>query len=179
MKTFFKKLEYRFLVESTKIENSLFPYKTAISEANVKTNGMLSTKWTYHKERSFAANYLIFLKILFSLRTSEESWFDVPTTCMPIFVLFVSSGVLFESSFCMRVSLKVHWCRFQNLPISLYEKCMSRFHIKTPFTFWYMRTWDVWITRKFLGLRKRNFQGIVFIWTQTCREIFKSALMYL
>ena len=73
MKTFFKKLEYRFLVESTKIENSLFPYKTAISEANVKTNGMLSTKWTYRKERSFAANYLIFLKILFSLRTSEES----------------------------------------------------------------------------------------------------------
>ena len=26
-KTFFKKLEYRFLVESTKIENASFPYK--------------------------------------------------------------------------------------------------------------------------------------------------------
>ena len=25
----------------------------------------------------------------------------------------------------------------------------------------------------------QNFQGIVFIWTQTYREIFKSALMYL
>ena len=37
-KTFFKKLEYRFLVESTKIENASFPYKTSISEANVKTN---------------------------------------------------------------------------------------------------------------------------------------------
>ena len=47
-KTFFKKLEYRFLVESTKIENASFPYKTAISEANVVTNGMVSTKWTYH-----------------------------------------------------------------------------------------------------------------------------------
>ena len=68
MKTFFKKLEYRFLVESTKTENSLFPYKTTISEANVKTNGMLSTIWTYHKERSFATNYLIFLKILFQFK---------------------------------------------------------------------------------------------------------------
>ena len=35
------------------------------------------------------------------------------------------------------------------------------------------------ITQKFLGLRMGNFQGIVFIWTQTYREIFKSALVYL
>ena len=34
----FKKLEYHFLVESTKIDNITFPYKTAQSEANVKTN---------------------------------------------------------------------------------------------------------------------------------------------
>ena len=65
---FFKKLEYRFLVESTKIEKASFPYKTAVSEANVKTNRMVSTKWTYHKERSFASNYFIFLKILFQFK---------------------------------------------------------------------------------------------------------------
>ena len=41
---FFKKLEYGFLVESTKIENALFPYKTAIPEANVKTNRTMATK---------------------------------------------------------------------------------------------------------------------------------------
>ena len=35
------------------------------------------------------------------------------------------------------------------------------------------------MTREFLGLRMWNFQGIVFIWTQTYREIFKSALVYL
>ena len=64
-KTFFKKLEYRFLVESTKIENASFPYKTAISEANVKTNKMVTTKWTYQKERSFASNYFIFLDLFF------------------------------------------------------------------------------------------------------------------
>ena len=68
-KTFFKKLKYRFLVESTKIENALFSYKSAISEANVKTNRMVSTKWTYHKERIFASNYFIFWKFYFSFRT--------------------------------------------------------------------------------------------------------------
>ena len=30
---FFKELEYRFLVESTKIDNISFPYKTALCEA--------------------------------------------------------------------------------------------------------------------------------------------------
>ena len=45
---------------STKIENTSFPFKTAISEANVKTNRMVSTKWTYQKEQSFASKYFIF-----------------------------------------------------------------------------------------------------------------------
>ena len=62
MKSFFKKLEQGFLVESTKIENASFPYKTAISEANVKTNRMVSTKWTYQKERSFASHNFIFFE---------------------------------------------------------------------------------------------------------------------
>ena len=54
-----------FSNESTKIENASFSYKTAISEAIVKTNRMVSTKWTYHKEWSFASNFFIFLKFLF------------------------------------------------------------------------------------------------------------------
>ena len=69
-KTFFKKLEYRFLVETTKIENTLFPFKTALSETNVKTNKMATRKWTYQKEWSFARNYFIFWKIFSSFRTS-------------------------------------------------------------------------------------------------------------
>ena len=44
-----KKLEYRFLVESTNIDNITFPDKTAPSEDNVKPNRMGSTKLTYHK----------------------------------------------------------------------------------------------------------------------------------
>ena len=67
MQTLFKKLDYRFLVESTKIDNITFPYKTALSEVNVKTNRMRSTKWTYQKE-SFASNYFPFSKILFQFR---------------------------------------------------------------------------------------------------------------
>ena len=45
-KTFFKKLEFRFLVEATKIENIAFPFKTALSEANVKTNIMANKQIT-------------------------------------------------------------------------------------------------------------------------------------
>ena len=45
-KTFFKKLEYHFLVETTKIENTSFSFETALSETNVKTNRMTATKWT-------------------------------------------------------------------------------------------------------------------------------------
>ena len=76
-KTFFKKLEYCFLVESIKIENASFPHKTIIPKANVKTNRMMSTKSTCHKERSFASKYFIFLKFCFSLRTSykELIWY--------------------------------------------------------------------------------------------------------
>ena len=67
-KTFFKKLEYRFLVESTNIENASFPYKIAILEANVKINRMVSAKWTYRKEQSFARNYFIFSKVLIQFK---------------------------------------------------------------------------------------------------------------
>ena len=47
----FKKLEYRFLVETTKIENTSFPFKTALSEANVKTNRMMTTNGPITKSR--------------------------------------------------------------------------------------------------------------------------------
>ena len=68
MQALFKKMEYRFLVESTKIDNITFSYKTALSEANPKTNRMGSTKLTYHKEQSFASNHFPFSKILFQFR---------------------------------------------------------------------------------------------------------------
>ena len=63
----FQKAGVPFLIESTNIESASFPYKTAISEANVKTNRMVSTKWTYHKEHSFASNYFIFFENFISV----------------------------------------------------------------------------------------------------------------
>ena len=64
-KTLYKKLVYRFLAETTKVENTSFPLKTALLEANVKTKRIGTTKWTYHKECGFASNYFIFLENLF------------------------------------------------------------------------------------------------------------------
>ena len=64
-KTFFKKLKDCFLIETTKIENTSFSFKTALTGANVKTNRMATTKWNYYKECRFASNYFIFLENLF------------------------------------------------------------------------------------------------------------------
>ena len=101
-KTFFKKLEYGFLVETIKIENTLFPFKTALSEANVKTNRMATIKWTYHKEWGFASNYFIFFRQLSPvLEPFKKSYFDVPMTQMCIFVIFVSTGVYFYGAFSL------------------------------------------------------------------------------
>ena len=61
-KNLFQKTGISFLVQSAKIETGIFPYKTALSEANVKINRMGSTKWTFHKERSFASNHFIFFE---------------------------------------------------------------------------------------------------------------------
>ena len=66
-KAFFNKLEYRFLVESTKIEKASFPFKTAISESNVKTMKMVFTKWAYHKEWSSASNCFTLKKKIVSV----------------------------------------------------------------------------------------------------------------
>ena len=40
MKTFFKKLKYHFLIQSTKIESTSFSYKNALSEVDVKATRM-------------------------------------------------------------------------------------------------------------------------------------------
>ena len=68
IKTFLKKLEYCFLVESTEIENGIFPYKTALPKANIKKNRMGSTKWN----DIFPVTTLFFLKIL--LQYKNLSW---------------------------------------------------------------------------------------------------------
>ena len=69
-----KKLEELFLDENTKIENATFLRKTSPSEDNMKANWMGSTKWNYHKERSFPSNYFIFLNFFFSLKSPYKEF---------------------------------------------------------------------------------------------------------
>ena len=69
-KRFFKNLEYHFLVETTEIESTSFPFKTAPSETNVKTNRTATTKWAYRKEWGLPVSLLFFWKIFSSFRTS-------------------------------------------------------------------------------------------------------------
>ena len=61
-KTFLKKLEYSFLVETTKIENSSFLCKTALSEVNVKTNRMATTNGPITNSGVLAITSLFFGK---------------------------------------------------------------------------------------------------------------------
>ena len=77
-----------------------FPHKTALSEANVKTKRIGSTKWIYHKERSFASNYSIFSKILFQFENLIYR-VDFPYAKMSIFILFESVRVLLEGAFSL------------------------------------------------------------------------------
>ena len=49
----FKKLEYRFLFESTKIKNTTFPYKTVLPEASVMTNRMVEYKMDLSQKTEF------------------------------------------------------------------------------------------------------------------------------
>ena len=107
---FFKKLEYCFLVESTKIKNASFPYQiTALlrmlyhAKKLIKTNRMGSTKWTYHKERSYTSNFSEnFVSVSEPLK---KTWFDVPTTQVSIFIHFTSAGVSFEGAFYLSIFL--------------------------------------------------------------------------
>ena len=48
--TNFVKNEDHFQNTGVPFENTTFPYKTALSEANVKKNRMKSTNWTDQKE---------------------------------------------------------------------------------------------------------------------------------
>ena len=82
MKTGFKKLEYQFLVENRKIENTIFPHKI--------------TKNKDHKERSFASNYFIFKKKIVSVwEALTKSGFVITTTQMSISIKLLNAGVLF------------------------------------------------------------------------------------
>ena len=86
-----------FLVESTKSENAIYLYKLALSKANLETNRMRITKWTYNNKKKVLPVATWFSgKFCFSLRTSykELIWWTKERNVH--FHIFQSLGVLFE-----------------------------------------------------------------------------------
>ena len=65
----FQKNGVPFLVEATKIGNASLPFKTALSEANVKTNKIATTKWNIMKSGVLPVVILFFWKICFIFST--------------------------------------------------------------------------------------------------------------
>ena len=112
----FRKLRCSFLVESTKIENTSFLYKTCDGQTKWSDG---QTKWTYHKELSFASNCFIFLKNIAPVYPPLiKSWFVWPTAIIAILVLFVSARTLFDGAF-FPVSI------FKDICDSPYRKCFG------------------------------------------------------
>ena len=110
--TLFKNLEYSVLVESTKIDSITFPYKTALSEANVKTSRIGNTKLSYHKEQSFTCNNFSFSKILFQFRNPvyRADLMYKPPKC-PYSYFSKALEFYFMVFFSLWVSLKLIWMR--------------------------------------------------------------------
>ena len=71
-KTFFKKLEYRFLVENSKIENALFPYKTVIQRPMLRQIKWWLQNGPIKKKGVLPVNTLFFWKFCSSIRTSYK-----------------------------------------------------------------------------------------------------------
>ena len=106
-KTFFKKLKHHFLVESIKIENKTFPYKTVLPESNVKTTRVGSTKLSYYKERNLGSIYFMFFEHFFPVYI--KSWFNVPTTEEGAFSLHNDIFVIFQISKVLGKSFLKKW----------------------------------------------------------------------
>ena len=95
--TFFKKPEVHFLVEGTIIDSATSPCKTALSKAKVKKNRMGSRKQTYQREQKVVTDcfnsFILFHFFISILEPLTNSWFNVPTTKMSIFMHFASVWV--------------------------------------------------------------------------------------
>ena len=104
--------------------------KTGISEANVKTNRMVSKKWSYHKERSFASECFIFLKILFQFKNLFERADLMYQRHKCPYSYFLSAGVLFGGAFSLWVSLK-----FFKVPLKFLIQVNAAYHSKAEALF--------------------------------------------
>ena len=122
-KTFFKKLKYRFLVESTKIENATFPNKIVLSETNVRQIEWRVQNGPAAKDGVSPVTTSFFWNFCFSLRTSYKELTWCIRNQMSIFILFVNgpaakdgvspvtTSFFWNFCFSLRTSYKeLTWC---------------------------------------------------------------------
>ena len=93
------------LISSTKIENTTFLCKTALSEANVRTNRMGVQNGLFTKKGDLPVTTLFLWKFCAGLRTSYKELIWCISNPKPRFILFAITGVLFEDGFSLWVSL--------------------------------------------------------------------------
>ena len=113
-KTFLKKLEYRFLVESTGMEKASFPYKTAISEAMLRQVEWWVQNGPITKNGVLPVTTLFFWKFLFHSRNSYKELIWCTNDPNAHISTFCKRWVLFDDAFSLWVSLSLslHPARF-------------------------------------------------------------------
>ena len=126
-KTFFKKLKYRFLVETTEIKTHHFYSKLLCQKPMLrnKTNRLATTKWAYHKEWSFSSNYFLFFgKFVSVLEPLKKTYlmYQRPKCPYSYFWLAVefSFRVLFPVSIFNISKLDIIWFRVTTPAFSCY-----------------------------------------------------------
>ena len=120
---FFEKLECCFLIESTAIESTTFPYKTALSKVNVKRQ----IEWEV--QNGPTTKNAVCLSILYrTLRLllylfENWTWLLEPRINSPffIFMLSVKAWVLFEDVFSLWVSLAGAISSYQQISYQRYN----------------------------------------------------------
>ena len=130
----------------------------------------------YYKEQSFASNYFIFFESFVSfLEPLVKSCFDVPTTQMPIFILFVSTKILFENYFFLWVSLKeIVRLRITNRPtrekfqlnLKIQEANQVTFEIKRSRYLWF-KCLELFAYDTKLSENLSNFKTLIKSWSGT------------
>ena len=100
-KTFFKKLEYIFLVESSEIENALSPYKLPYQRPMLRQIKWRLQNGRIEKKGVLPVTTLFFKKFCFSITTSYKELTCCVNDPNPIFLLFVSAGVSFDGAFSL------------------------------------------------------------------------------
>ena len=104
-KTFFKKLEYLFLVKSSEIENALSPFKLPYQRPMLRQIKWWLQNGRIKKKGVLPVTTLFFKRFCFSIRTSYKELTCCANDPNPIFLLFVSAGVSFDGAFSLWVSL--------------------------------------------------------------------------